>query len=389
MPYRKFNTQQLFTGTQMLGPEFVLVTSHDGVIRDIVRLEDAGDEVEVFDGIICPGFVNCHCHLELSHLHNVIPRDTGMTKFLLSVVSQRNINVEQVNEAMFAAEMSMKQSGIVAVGDISNTSHSVAVKKESNLYYHTFVEAIGFSDENAKARFNETLMVYDQFARLNSERVSVVPHSPYSVSDELFKLINAHRKGSILSIHNQESEAETEFFISGKGQMLELYNALGIDVSHFIPSSQSSLIRSVIKITGDHSLILVHNVHTTASDIHELSRGRNVPELFWCVCPNANLYIGNRLPDVRLLANSGCKLVIGTDSLASNSQLSVLEEIKVLEREFNVSRQELLTWATFNGAQALRIDDKYGSFESGKKPGIVHITNVADTMENAMSSCLL
>lgn len=389
MSYRKFNAQQLFTGHQMMGSESVLITDRDGIVQDIVGVGDAGDGIEVYDGIICPGFVNCHCHLELSHLQNVIPREMGMTKFLLSVVSKRNVNVEMINEAMIVAESTMKESGIVAVGDISNTSHSLEVKRANNLYYHTFVEAIGFSDEKAEANFSQALHTYEEFARLNIGRVSIVPHSPYSVSDALFKLINGHGKGSIISIHNQESEAESEFFLSGSGQLLELYHALGIDFSHFVPSSQSSLVRSIIKITGDHSLILVHNVTTTATDLHELSRGRNLPDLFWCLCPNANIYIGNNLPDVELLKKDDRRIVIGTDSLASNSQLSILEEMKVLEREFAVSRHELLTWATINGAEALRISDIYGSFEKGKKPGVVHIGNASTSLQSATSRRLL
>jgi aminodeoxyfutalosine deaminase len=191
----------------------------------------------------------------------------------------------------------------------------------------------------------------------------------------LFKLINAYEKGSLLSIHNQESVAETEFFTTGKGELLELYSALGIDVANFVPSAQSSLIRSIIKFTGDHSVILVHNVNTTADDLDAIRRGRNLPQLFWCLCPNANIYINGTLPDVMLFKNFNCKLVVGTDSLASNAQLDILGELKTLQHNYNtLTTAELLRWATINGAEALRIDNQYGSFESGKQPGIVNIT---------------
>ena len=350
MGNRKFNADQLFTGYAMLGPESVLVTDGQGVVDDVVMLSDAGEEVEKFDGIISPGFVNCHCHLELSHMQGVVPRNTGMIKFLLSIIGNRNANQQNISHSMTAAEAYMKDHGIVAVGDISNTTHSIEVKQNSSLFYHNFIEAIGFTDDKAEERFEDALAVYLQFKeKFNDHNVSIVPHSPYSVSDTLFKLINAHDRGSLLTIHNQESIAETEFFATGKGEMLELYKALGIDVRYFVPTGESSLIRSIIKFTGDHSVILVHNVSTTANDLDAIRRGRNLPQLFWCLCPNANLYINGQLPDVILLKNFNCKIVVGTDSLASNSQLDILEEVKTLQKNFNtLTTAEVLRWATIN-----------------------------------------
>jgi len=392
MANRKFNADQLFTGYAMLGPESVLITDEKGVVQDIVALTEAGEGIERFNGIICPGFINCHCHLELSHMHGAVPRNTGMTKFLLSVMKDRNAEVENILAAMTLAETYMVEKGIVAVGDICNTIHSIKIKNSSNLYYHNFIEATGFNDESGEERFKASLEMYSTFREhLEKQHVSIVPHSPYSVSDTLFRLINEHEKGSLLSIHNQESIAETEFFTTGKGELLELYKALGIDIKHFVPSKQSSLIRSIIKVTGDHTVILVHNVNTTADDLDAIRRGRNLPQLFWCLCPNANMYINGHLPDVILLKNFNCKLVVGTDSLASNSQLNILEELKTLQEKFDmISSAELLRWATINGAEALRIDNKFGSFETGKQPGIVNIDGgVYGSLEGAVAKKLL
>ena len=380
MAIRKFNSDQLFTGYAMLGSGSVLITDEKGIVQDIVMFHDAGEGIEKFNGIISPGFINCHCHLELSHLQGVVPRNTGMINFLLSVLKNRNGEEGNISQAILLAENYMSEKGIVAVGDICNTDFTIAIKGRNNLYYHNFIEAIGFSDAQAKESFQSVVELYLKFKdQPGTHNVSIVPHSPYSVSDSLFRLINEHQKGSLLSIHNQESVAETEFFTTGRGELLELYQALGIDIKHFVPSKQSSLIRSIIKITGDHSLILVHNVNTTAADLDEIRRGRNLPQLFWCLCPNANIYINGQLPDVKLLKNFNCKIVVGTDSLASNSQLNILEELKTLQDGIKgLDTDELLRWATINGAEALRIDNKFGSFESGKQPGIVNIEGGID-----------
>lgn len=389
--FRKFSAERLFTGYTMLGADSVLVTDENGVVKDIVSKDAAGDGLETYRGIISPGFINCHCHLELSHLRSLVPRNSGMVKFLMAVLTGRQSEEQAMLKAMQQAEKQMEETGTVAVGDICNTTDSIKIKVTSNLLYHNFIEVTGFTAAKARNRFDQAVKVYSNFLENGLNHVSLVPHSPYSVSDELFELINSHQKGSLLSIHNQESVAETEFFTTGKGEMLELYKTLGIDITHFVPSEESSLIRSIIKITGDHSLILVHNVNTSASDLDAVRRGRNLPSLYWCLCPHANLYINNELPDVNLLKNFNCTIVVGTDSLASNDQLNILEELKVLQEKFpDLTIVELLRWATVNGAEALRIDDRYGSFENGKRPGIVNISGGNDeTLEGAMSKRIL
>ena len=124
-------------------------------------------------------------------------------------------------------------------------------------------------------------------------------------------------------------------------------------------------------------MILVHNVATGGEDLRVLPAGG--PELYFCLCPNANLYIGGQLPDVDLLVRSGCRIVIGTDSLASNHRLSVLEELKTLQRAFpSLDTTELLGWATGNGARALQMEEGLGSFSTGKKPGVVLLTGLEE-----------
>ena len=100
----------------------------------------------------------------------------------------------------------------------------------------------------------------------------------------------------------------------------------------------------------------------------------DLPSVYFCLCPNANLYIGNGLPNVPLLRNSGYPLVLGTDSLASNSKLSIWEEIQTLRKAFvHLPLGDFLRWATYNGACALGLQDQLGSFEKGKKPGVIEI----------------
>lgn len=121
----------------------------------------------------------------------------------------RHVTEEEKAAAMQKAEAKMYESGIVAVGDICNTADSITLKNKSKIRWHNFIEVSGFVDSTAKKRLAEMLELLRQFAVKNS---SVCPHAPYSVSKNLFALINIHTKGQVISIHNQETKAENEFY---------------------------------------------------------------------------------------------------------------------------------------------------------------------------------
>ena len=89
MAYRKFRADQLFTGQEMAGEDAVLVMDEEGRVQTILPLAEAGDGVEQLRGILSPGFINCHCHLELSHMKGILPEKTGLVDFLLGVLRSR------------------------------------------------------------------------------------------------------------------------------------------------------------------------------------------------------------------------------------------------------------------------------------------------------------
>jgi cytosine/adenosine deaminase-related metal-dependent hydrolase len=385
MSYRKFSADHLFTGHEWLPDDFVLITTPQGEVCDIVPAAEAGTDIETFTGILSPGFVNCHCHLELSHMKGIIPEKTGMVDFLVRVIQQRNFSAEIIKEAISNAENSMLQNGIVAVGDICNTTDTIRQKKAGRLHYHNFIEAIGFIEATAEQRFEAARNVYDEFARLYripAESNSIVPHAPYSVSQRLFQLITHFPGNHLLTIHNQESMAEAEFLEKGVGDFQQLYKALNIDISFYKPQGNRSLETYLPHFLPTQSVILVHNVNTSKEDLEFIAnpersrRAEGVANFFFCLCPNANEYIGNPLPDIDLLRQYQATISIGTDSLASNHQLSVLAELETIQENYpHIELKELLTWATINGARALQLDNLLGSFEAGKQPGVLVIND--------------
>ncbi|MCY7309778.1 MAG: amidohydrolase family protein [Chitinophagaceae bacterium] len=376
MAYLKFKADKLFDGYRFAADNTVLITDEEGVVQDMVAENEAGDDVQTFSGIISPGFINCHCHLELSHLKGLISEGTGLGKFVLHVVQQRHFPGEEILQAIGKAEDEMIANGIVAVGDICNNALTVSQKTKGRMYYHNFIEASGFNPQIANSRFEKVKQIYNEFANSPSGVGSIVPHAPYSVADELWDLIINFPGNHLMTIHNQETVGENEWFMNKQGEFAEMYAAMNIDVSFFKPSGKSSLQSYLPKFLNNQSTILVHNVVTSEADILFSQLPIVNCQLFWCLCPNANQYITRQLPDIDLLVKHDCEIVLGTDSLASNHQLSILEEMKTIQQHFpHIEMEIMLQWATSNGAKALQMDSLLGSFVKGKRPGIILIEN--------------
>ncbi len=373
--YRKLTADRIFDGIRFRSEGTVLITTPEGVVVDLVATEDAGDEVQVLQGMLSPGLINCHCHLELSHLKGKIPMHTGLIDFVKHIMGNREAEPEIIQQAIAEGEDEMLKNGIVAVGDICNNTSTIEQKKKQRLHYHNFIEVSGFPPYVAESRFSKIKEVYDEF-KASLRNNSIIPHAPYSVSIHLLKSIAEFEGNNILTMHNQEDEAENEFFIEGDGKFLELYRSLNVDISFHKAAGKSSLQQYLPNFPVQKNLLLVHNVHTDEADIQLASScfESSPDHLFFCLCPNANLYIGGQLPNLELFRKNNLQLVLGTDSLASNHQLSIYAEIISLQNTFpQIPLEEMLKWATINGARALKIDDRFGSFEKGKQPGVVAV----------------
>lgn len=369
----KLKGKDIFNGTHLLGPGKVLILREDGVVAGIVAEPDAGNDVRELDGILCPGFVNTHCHLELSHMKGIIPEKTGLPAFLTQVMQLRNQAGGDYNAIIDKAEQDMWESGISAVGDICNGGATLVKKQQGRMYYHTFVECMGVAPAGANSRYQYSMDVLASFREINGShhRCSIVPHAPYSVSNALFGLLAGTPDNAPVCIHNQETPAENELYQQKTGDFLSFYQHFGMDISSFQPTGTNSL-EAYLPYFSRNKILLVHNTFTTAADIRFAQQ--QPVETWWCLCPQANLYIENRLPDIQQFRQLQCNITLGTDSLASNHCLSIWEEIKTIRRFFpEIPLEEILQWATFNGAKALGIQDTYGTFNPGSKPGVILI----------------
>lgn len=349
----------------------MLVLNDKGEFEGLIDASTVkNSQIEHHIGIITPGFINVHCHLELSHMHELIPQKKGFLEFARAIITKRNsVAIDKMTEAAMKADEQMRNYGIVAVGDISNTDLSFPIKKKSNIHYHTFIELLGLNPAQQQPMMQYGIGLLDQLKQLQLAG-SLAPHAPYSCSAELIKAIalQNENQGTPTSIHNQESEDENKFLRGEPSQFDELYKFLQLDISWFKPHFKSSL-NAYVKLLNNFNNILVHNTFSSEEDIRSAG-----PNVFWCLCPSANLYIEDTLPNFNQLLKNTQQICFGTDSLASNSDLNIVKEASMFyERTGDLELS--LKGLTSTAAKALGINDRFGIFVKGKNTGVNLITH--------------
>jgi len=370
---KKISANYIFSGNSAPIKNGVVIYDANGTVEAVLNPEI--DEInwegiEKFEGVICPGFINTHCHLELSHLKDKIAEATALHGFVKEIVSIRdNFTEEQRLKAIEIADKEMWGNGIVAVGDISNGNSTFQQKLKSPINYHTFLEVFSLNPTLANEVIAKATELKTSYHK--QHRISIAPHAPYSMSARLMALVNEF-SGTILTIHNQETQSENELFLEKSGKLYEQLSSFSEDIKKWMPTGKNSLPSYLPNFYADKKMLLVHNTFSSQGDIAFAKTYSN--SIYWCFCPNANEYIEKRQPNYSLFKNEKC--TIGTDSLASNWRLSILDEIKTIsKKDASISLETLIKWATFNGAQFLGFE-KLGSIEKGKQPGLNLIKNL-------------
>jgi cytosine/adenosine deaminase-related metal-dependent hydrolase len=373
---KRFTAQYIITNSGHPLKRSVLTTEDDGTI---ISVDDtAGNlkeqhSVEFYNGIIIPGFVNCHCHIELSHMKGSTTKGQGLGRFIEQIRSARDNNKESILSSISSADNHMFNEGIVLCADVCNTSVSFKIKKKSRIRYINLLEVFGIDPDKAVKRIDDIITVAVT-AREMDLPFSLVPHSAYSMSLTLFRLLrNESFNNKVTSIHFMETAGEEIFLKDQTGPIMSSYKRSGL-IPPRLEAAKNHVEVVLEEITKSGNLILVHNTFVDKNTIRMIKERENI---FWCLCPNSNIHIENKIPPLNLLIKEGCEIVIGTDSLASNVNLSILEELKTLQFNFpEIPIEDLVSWATMNGAKALGEEEQFGKIEAGKKPGILLLQNV-------------
>ena len=377
--------------TMRVTAEYVYTSGPEGVIRNgyveydeadgtILAVGECAPGEEVTPGALAPGFVNGHCHIELSHLHGKFRKGTGMAGFIDQINELRDWAGRDEKVRLTKLWMDkMWAAGVSAMADISNDDSSFEVKKSHDMYTRTFLEVFG-----SEPHMCEGVMAEVTELNATADKVGIdaapTPHSCYTMSPQLLSASAAAglAKG-FLSYHSQESQEEEDLLRTGSGAMYENRKRSGMSTPPV--TGESSLKYFIQRLADaapapyDQHILLVHNVCLSQEDIEAAKKVMN--NVYWTVCPLSNIFIHNALPPISLMRANGLDIMLGTDSLSSNDDLDMVKEMVCLHQNFpEVPMSEILTWATLNGARFLKKDGIMGSLEAGKKPGIVRIYNI-------------
>lgn len=330
--------------------------------RQIIAIEqhpnlDSCASVEFYPGILIPGMVNAHCHLELSYLRGAIAEGTGFAGFARAIGAVRNnYTTEERISAATKADAQMWEEGVEAVLDIANDELIMDVKSRSHIEYVTLFELFGLNTQDIDAH----LAMAQRHARS-----TITPHSTYSLQDRIFKDACKANSG-VISVHMLESDDESELYHQ-RGSLATWYARMGWECDFLDYGTPAK--RIIASIDHDRRVLLVHGCKATCEDIRVLNEHFRHP-ITWVLCPESNRFISGTTPPVSLLRQMGAHLAIGTDSLSSARTLSMIDNLRQIA---GTPLEELLSWATIGGAKALNMDDRLGSLTLGKRPGLVVI----------------
>ena len=328
------------------------ITCHDNI--------DSVASVEFFPGILIPGMINAHSHLELSYLRGAIAEATGFAGFAREIGRVRgNYTNEERLHAASVADSEMWHEGVEAVVDIANDTLVMPIKEHSKIEYHTLFEAFGLMTNSADAQY----AMASQY-----DNTGATPHSTYSLQNDIFCDI-AHKGTEPLSIHFLESDDEIALY-NNSGSLWDWYERMGWECDFLHYGSPTK--RIVESVPAHRSTLLVHGCKATREDVAMLNSHFKTPAT-WVLCPESNRYISGLTPPVDMLREMGAAIAIGTDSLASTRHISMVQNMLLLG---NIPLIDLLTYATINGAKALGIAERKGSIGVGKQPGLAVISGV-------------
>lgn len=338
----------------------------------------AGNDVDLGNVLLMPGLVNAHGHLELTAMRGFLEAlDFG--DWILRLATAKRAVLTTLEMLVDAACLGIAEglrSGVTTYGDTCHSGAVLSALRDCGVRGIMYQEVFGpdanqcdvamaeLRDQIAVARALETPLV----------RVGVSPHAPYTVSDRLYEACTRYALDERLpmALHVAEAEVETALVVDGRGRFADGLRARGIDVRPRGRSSIELLDRLGVLAA---SPLLIHCVRLSRADVEAIARSRA------CVahCPAANAKLGHGIAPVRELLDAGVEVGLGSDSVASNNRVDLLEEARLaalfqnarLRRHDGLTSAEALRLATLGGAAVLGLSDRVGSLDVGKQADLV------------------
>jgi cytosine/adenosine deaminase-related metal-dependent hydrolase len=353
------------------------VLTEDGIIIEVglySHLRGRGRVVDHEGAILLPALINCHAHLELSPLAALgkgLPRQGDMTGWIGELLAARQNSADDGPAAARLALDALHQQGVACVADIGNLPESKKIGEGHAVQVHFYLEMLGFSQRSAA----------NAMTRMQETQGDCTGHAPYTNHARLLVAAKqrANSRKHIFPIHVAESRAEIDFLLDGSGPLRPFIEERGFWDGSFVPPGCGAV--TYLDRLGilDEKTLCVHCVHVADDEIALLAARRAKV----CLCPGSNRYLGVGKAPVEKMAAAGIVLGLGTDSLASNPQLSIWEEMRLVRQDHpRLAPATVLAMATRGGAQCLGVHDM-GELAPGRKSDIIAVEATGITAGNA------
>ena len=298
-------------------------------------------------------------------MRGLVPPCGSMPAWASGLIALRRNSVVDPLPAIESAIAEASATGTTLVGDVANTTATHAPLARSGLSAVIFRELLGFRVDEPATAIQAGQAQLDALTASLAVRTTLVPHAPYSVSPPLLAALGAHAPDRPVSIHLGESAAEVEFLQTGGGPWREVLERRGC-VESGLAGSRSGPVDYIerLGLLGSR-LLAVHGVQLTDAELTQLARaGATI-----VTCPRSNEWTGAGVPPIARFYDSGARVAIGTDSLASVESLNMFDEMAAVRRLApGVPAARILRSATLDGAAALGFDD-LGTIAPGKRVG--------------------
>jgi cytosine/adenosine deaminase-related metal-dependent hydrolase len=367
------------------GPSIVdgaVAVSSDGTVIDVGRAAEivprhAGAPIERVVGIVFPGLVNAHLHVELSVLRGRVPGGQGFVAWVDRFVTARmDIAADEEAAAVDRAVDDLDSYATSGVGDVTNRLTAVRPLARRGIAGAVFHEVFGMAIEPVQRRLSrlaeDVEKVVGDWPSADLS-YAIAPHTLYTTHPSVVEAIArlAKERGTVTSLHLAEHSAERRALWAGDGPMVDWLSARTKMPKGDFHAPHESPIAFADRLGALAPHVLA--VHLTDATPAELARvaERRAPVV---LCPRSNLHIELLLPPFLAVRAAGIEAALGTDSLASNASLDVLMEARALADRFpDVPPRELVQMATWNGARALGRPD-LGRISKGSRPGIAAVS---------------
>lgn len=344
--------------------------------------------VELDDCIVAPGLVNAHTHLEFSDLDTPLPGHAGLPAWIARVVALRRSRPSdgggRTAASIRAGLVESAAAGVTAIGEVA-TSLPARDLFTAGPRVRVFREALGLSAPTTEAALAALRRDLGQLVAAGAA-AGVSPHAPYSVASPLGRALleMARRMRLPAAMHLAESPAEAELVAAGSGEFRTLLESLGAWAATAPPRLLSAADWISLLARGPRGLV-VHGTFLDDDALARLARHRN--RLALVVCPRTTRLLSGALPPVTRFRTTGARVALGTDSRASNPDLSLLAECRTLVDGGLASPTEALRMATVDGAWALGFERCAGVLAPGRPADLVILRPArrsADPLEAAL-----